>query len=120
MKKPFEILFYTTPNGIVPVRDFLKSLPKADRLAAGAAIQQLEILGFNLRMPLSRKIEGEKELFELRVLGENNTYRIFYFHHTGKTYILLHAFTKKSRKTPEKEIKIAADRRTDYLRRTEN
>jgi len=34
--------------------------------------------------------------------------------------VLNHAFTKKTQKTPRKEIRIAEKRRKDYLRRKED
>ncbi|MCK4449286.1 MAG: type II toxin-antitoxin system RelE/ParE family toxin [Anaerolineae bacterium] len=44
---------------------------------------------------------------------------IFYFAHTGQRFVLLHAFQKKTRKTPHKELAIAQRRLTDVLARVE-
>ena len=93
---------------------FLRELPKTERIQAGRTLDLLEWQGTALRMPFSRSITGQDSLFELRINGENNIYRIFYFHFTGKKFVLLHAFIKKTQKTPDKEIKIAVTRLKDY------
>jgi phage-related protein len=58
-----------------------------------------------------------KQLRELRIRQGRNRYRIIYFLATGKTFILLHGFTKKTGVVPGAEIKIAEDRCDDYLSR---
>jgi len=50
----------------------------------------------------------QRDLFELRVSGKV-AIRIFYSV-IKREFYLLHAFKKKSEKTPAKEIKIAIDR----------
>jgi len=40
--------------------------------------------------------------------------RILYFVHTGKKFVLLHGFTKNTRKTPPKEIRLAVKRKKEY------
>jgi len=55
-------------------------------------------------------------LWELR--PKNN--RIFFFYHKNNSFILLHAFEKKTQKTPTKEIDTALRYMYDYLNRGEN
>ena len=43
------------------------------------------------------------------------SYRVIYFAHTGRRFILLHAFLKKTRKTPRPELAIARKRLTGFL-----
>jgi len=43
--------------------------------------------------------------------------RIFYFSYTGKRFVLLHAFLKKTDKTPPAEIDIAEKRMQDFINR---
>jgi len=120
MERFWEVLFYHDSAGDSPVKDFIRNLPKVERTRIGQGIESLEISGPSIRMPHARPITSEKGLFELRIKGEDNLYRIFYCHYTGKTFVLLHAFTKKTRKTPEKEIHIAKQRRTQFLKTMEN
>ena len=73
----------------------------------------IEEFGPNLGMPHTRSL-GEK-LFELRLKSKEGTGRIFYCSKVGKRIIVLHAFIKKSQKTPEKELKIARKRLKEVL-----
>lgn len=70
--------------------------------------------GISVGMPHVRSITDSK-LFEIRVEQDKNIYRIFYFAYTGRRFILLHGFQKKTQKTPKKELKIAEDRLKIFL-----
>jgi len=59
----------------------------------------------------------ENKLWELRVQAGRKAYRVIYFAWTGQRFILLHAFLKKSAKTPRQELTIAEARLTDFLSR---
>ena len=69
-------------------------------------IDLLKENGSFLKMPHSKKIKVN--LYELRIRGEQEI-RIFYTFKKRNIY-LLHAFQKKSQKTPKKEIQIALKR----------
>ena len=64
--------------------------------------------GPSLRLPYSRAFGGE--LFELRPRGKSGIGRAFYFFLVGQRVVVLHAFIKKSKQTPEQEIKLARKR----------
>lgn len=64
--------------------------------------------GPDLRMPHSRAFGGG--LFELRARGREGTGRAFYCFLVGRRAVILHAFLKKSRETPDRELKIARKR----------
>ena len=57
-----------------------------------------------------------KGLWELRIRTRRQL-RILYFLTTAKTFVLLHAFVKKTREVPESEIQIATRRMRQYLGR---
>jgi phage-related protein len=42
---------------------------------------------------------------------------VLYIAISGRRFLLLHAFTKKTEQTPEREIRLAVDRLEDYRRR---
>ncbi|HEX3643539.1 MAG TPA: type II toxin-antitoxin system RelE/ParE family toxin, partial [Ktedonobacteraceae bacterium] len=65
------------------------------------------------REPLVKHIEGK--LWELREESNTSIYRILYVFFTGKRIVLLHVFTKKTQKTPRREIELALQ----YLSRFE-
>jgi len=64
--------------------------------------------GPDIRMPYSRAMGGG--LFELRLRGREGIGRAFYCFVSGKRIVILHAFLKKSQRTPNHDLKIARKR----------
>jgi phage-related protein len=90
------------------VQDEIESWP-ADVLADYARIVELLIAhGPNLKLPYSRAF-GDG-LFELRSRGRSGIGRAFYCFLVGRRAIVLHAFIKKSQRTPDHEIRLARKR----------
>ena len=111
----FQVEFYETEDGKQPVTDFLDSLD--DKMAA-KMISLMEILeekGTELRLPYSEFL-GDG-IFELRCKLGSNITRALYFFYVGKKIIVTNGFMKKTQKTPPTEIKLAKDRRADWLQR---
>ena len=102
----WQIKFFQTARGDYPVKDFIERLNKKTYARVLRSITLLQEFGPFLKMPHSRKMTSN--LYELRVKGAESI-RIFYSQ-ISKIYYLLHAFKKKTQKTPSKEIKIALDR----------
>jgi phage-related protein len=50
------------------------------------------------------------ELWELRLKGKDTIARAFYITRTGQRLIIVRIFTKKTQKTPPREIKLALSR----------
>lgn len=69
-----------------------------------ARIEFLAEVGNRIREPLSKSLGNG--LFELRVKSA----RIFYCFKPGGVIVLLHGFSKKSQKTPQRELQIATTR----------
>lgn len=69
---------------------------------------RMEIYGPDLGMPHTRAM-GEG-LFELRLKATEGIARILYCTMIGKTIMILHQFTKKTEKTPPKELALARRR----------
>ncbi len=81
----------------------------ADVLADYAKVIELLMEhGPNLRLPHSRAF-GDG-LFELRPRGREGIGRAFYCFLIGRRVMVLHAFIKKSRETPDHELKLARKR----------
>ena len=96
-----KILFYS-----IKLEKFLENLEKSTLAKVVRTLELLEKFGSHLTMPHSRKIAGK--LFELRVRGGQEI-RIFYTFKNG-TIVLLHAFIKKTQKTPSRELEAALNR----------
>lgn len=111
----FYLEFYKTEDGKEPVADFLDSLD--DKMAAKLVglMEILEEKGTELRMPYSEHLDDG--IFELRCKQGSNITRPLYFFYSGKRIIVTNGFVKKQQKTPPGEIKLAKDRRADWIRR---
>lgn len=94
---------------------FLDSLD--DKMAAKLVglMEVLEEKGTELRLPYSEYLDDG--IFELRCKQGSNTIRVLYFFYIGKKIIATNGFVKKTQKTPPKELKLAKERRADWLER---
>lgn len=95
-------------------------MPTKEKAKIFRDIELLRTFGFSLGMPYVRKIAGTDELWELRIQYGSNDYRIFYFHYVKGLFILLHAFKKKTDKTPVRDIEMALSRIKKYYQRKES
>lgn len=110
----YRVKFYqNSKTSKTPVLEYLKDLGKKDRAKASKYIEFLRMNEGHLDEPYSRHITGK--IRELRVDFGKNRHRIFYFTFVEKTIILLHAFLKKTLKTPIGEIKKAQENYQDVI-----
>jgi phage-related protein len=72
--------------------------------------------GANLGLPHTQPMSNG--LFELRVKGKEGIARVFYCTRVGKRIIMLHAFIKKTPKTPSKELHKAEQRLSEVKNET--
>ncbi len=68
----------------------------------------MEIYGPDLGMPHTKAMG--RGLFELRLKAAEGIARVFYCTVVGKRIVMLHQFTKKSEKTPLRELEVARRR----------
>ena len=113
----WSIEYYVAENGKSPVRDFIDSLSAESKAKFIFIADLLTEYGLNVREPYVKPITGSRKLFEIRIKDRQNIHRIFYFAFTGRKLVLLHGFTKKTEKTPSREIEIAQTRMNEYLAR---
>ncbi len=66
----------------------------------------IEIIETYERVPSTylKHLKGTNGLYEARIKLASNIWRVFGFFDEGKLVILLNGFSKKSQKTPQKEI----------------
>lgn len=102
---------------VVWLRAEVRSPPLGEnaRLEAGFLIRMLQA-GERLSMPQSRPMPGiGSRCHELRVNDENGTWRIIY-RVDEDAIVIVHVFSKKSRKTPKAVIDLCR-RRLDFYDR---
>ena len=110
--------FYHFEDGTNPIDPYLNKLDPKMRAKVFRAMELLEEFGTDLRMPHSEHIEDG--IFELRVKFGSNIERVLYFFYVGNKAVMTNGFSKKQQKIPRNELKIAKERRKDYLRRYGN
>jgi phage-related protein len=108
MDRPIPVLFFQLDSGREPVREWLKNLSRDNRKTIGEDIKTLQF-GWPIGMPLARKMGND--LWELRSTLSSGIARTFFTIFQNKI-VLLHAFVKKSQKTPANELATAKRRLT--------
>ena len=63
--------------------------------------------------PLCKSLSGYPGLWEVRSNIKSGLARVF-FHIDKSEMILLHGFVKKTRQTPDRDLKLAQKRKTEY------
>ena len=109
----WSVKFYKTKDERSPVEEWLESIPKSAKAKIVRNMFLLEELGLAVREPYVKPL-GDK-LYEVRAKDPNGIYRVIYFAYTGKQFVMLHGFTKKTQKTPPKEIEVAKIRMREVL-----
>ncbi|WP_411162804.1 type II toxin-antitoxin system RelE/ParE family toxin [Lactobacillus johnsonii] len=107
--------FYTRPNGHTEFQEYLSELNEKERAKLLARIYMISLNGIKVGIEHDWVKPLEKNLYEIRSRVSNNQYRGIYFHVDGDHYVITHGFTKKTRKTPLKEIEHAKTLRTEYF-----
>ncbi|HIZ96002.1 type II toxin-antitoxin system RelE/ParE family toxin [Ligilactobacillus pobuzihii] len=121
MENP-EFESYERPNGHDEFDEWLQELPPKDRAKMLQVITDTQEQGLLVaqRMTWVKKIDTEKNLYELRSKVAKNIQRALYFHVEGPRYVITHGFTKKTQKTPPKEIKHALALRKEWWDQNED
>lgn len=100
----WEIEYYETAAGTVPVAEFVDALAPQTQAKFIRSLELLEQHGLLLREPWVKNIHGIPKLRELRFTSFGEIYRVFFFPVSGRKLILLHGFKKKSQETPKREL----------------
>ena len=102
-----EIRFYRDPNGVQPAKEFLKNLQNQNSKNARIQVKQiasyitlLQERGLSLNNNIIDKVNEKYNIWELRP-GCN---RVLFVAWIDGMFVLLHAFPKKTQKTPKREI----------------
>jgi phage-related protein len=111
----WSVEFYSDGDGDSAVLDWYESLDEKTKAKLIWVFQLLETNGIEVGMPYIKPL-GDK-LYEVRVEVNRNAFRVIYFLYTGRRFILLHGFQKKTQKTPKKELDRAKKYLDDFLDR---
>lgn len=112
-KKLPAAFFRQEVGGREPAREWLKELSPADRKIVGDDIRDLEF-AWPVGLPLCRSLGGG--LWEVRSdLTDGKIARVIFCVHQGHA-VLLHAFVKKTQKTPAGDLELARKRMKEVTR----
>ena len=111
----WEIEFYQDSQGNIPVQDFISQQSAKVKAKFIHYIDMLRDFGLSLGQPYVKKLKDD--VWELRIRYSSNYYRILYCATSGRRFILVHTFLKKTKETPKSEIEVAKYRINDYKQR---
>ena|SRR3990172_1971697 len=111
-----EIHFYRTEAGRCPIEEFLDTLSDKRVEKVLWVLQVIKALKI-VPKQYFKKLESAHDIWEIRVNFGGETYRLLGFFDGKDLIILTNAFSKKSQKLPQNEIKLAEQRKKDYLNR---
>ncbi len=111
----FEAIFYTSESEQSPIDEFLDGLEVKPRAKIEALLHYLEQKGSKLKRPFAAHVRGK--IWELRTVFSSNQYRVLYFFWLKDRFVLLHGFSKKSKRLKGRDISLAESRMEDWLKR---
>lgn len=113
--KRIAAIFFRTEAGGEPVREWLRRLPlPEDRRRIGYDIQTVEF-GWPVGMPTCRPLQDG--IFEVRTeLAQRRIARVLFYLDKMGRMVLLHAFIKKTQRTPVVDLKLARSNKKQHER----
>lgn len=116
----YNIEIYKSSNGDCEIKEYIKNLEKKRDKSSNikfhkilSYIRMLKECGLSLGEPYIKHIE--EDIWELRPLRD----RILFAYFDNNNFILLSIFTKKTQKTPDREIQRAKRLLKDYKDRSD-
>ncbi|HXH76762.1 MAG TPA: type II toxin-antitoxin system RelE/ParE family toxin [Bacteriovoracaceae bacterium] len=108
-----KIAFYQKASGKNPIEDFILGLPKADQARFAEVFDGIEKHGLSCPRIRFRQLQGK--LWEIKFNAVGGGYRIAYVMIESNTMVWLHAFKKKTQKTPAGDLELAEKRMKEVL-----
>ncbi len=109
-----RIELFETDTGRCPVADYIIEAERfrperAKIMKVFEAVENMPQLPSNI----FKKLSGRGDLWEIRI----SQHRFLGFFHRSDSLVLVHAFTKQSQKTPQRDIEMALGRQHAYISR---
>ena len=103
-----SVVFFRTETRNEPAREWLRGLDKADKQRIGIDIEKVRFR-WPVSMPLVRKLETD--LWEIRSNLHRRRIARILFTFKDNEMVILHGFIKKTQRTPQKDLRLARERR---------
>ena len=105
--RPIPLVFWRSASHREPVREWLSALPRDDKRVIGRDVAKVQF-GWPVGLPLCRPLSGG--LWEVRSSLPSKREARVLFGFRDETLVALHAFIKKTQKTPPDELALARER----------
>ena len=118
----YDVIFYSDSKGNEPIAELIRLLhtkshtDKNARINFNKIVAYINLLskhGTRIGEPVTKHLDGD--IWELRPIDN----RILYAYYKDNTFILLHHFTKKTNKTPPRELEQAKRNLADFIERND-
>lgn len=108
-----DVKFYQTANDNPVVASFIRSFPPDDRKIIGRDLMRLQI-GYPMGPPLCKHLRGS--IWEIRssVPSKREVRLLYFFDASSQMIIVVHAFIKTTRTTPNADIVLAERRQSEF------
>jgi len=111
-----KVNFYKLGSGTSPIDDFLDSLPGKEVQKITWVLKIIEELNI-IPKHYFKKLVNTDDIWEVRIISSSKIYRLLGFFDHKNMFVVTNGFVKKTRKTPVREIKLAEQRKQEYLKR---
>ena len=112
-----EIIFFRSEGGKEPVAEFLDTLTPQQLQKVDFVFRVIEESVAMVPSSLFKKLSGADGIWEIRVSTRGSALRFLSFIDQGRLVVATNGFDKKTRKTPQREIRLAESRKKDYEER---
>jgi len=104
----YEVEYFQTDSGREPVAEWIDNRPLKQQVKLLWALERLAEGGYQLGPPWLKRIDDD--IWELRVKMSECLARLLFYERAPDTYVLLHAFAKKTGKMPRQILQTARGR----------
>jgi phage-related protein len=108
-----KIYFFETQTGKSPIKKFIDGLPRAEQARFLEVMAEIEAHGLKAIRVIFKPLEGK--LWEIKFNSPSSGYRVLYVLMEKDMMIWLHVFSKKTQKTPIRELDLARKRLKEVL-----
>jgi phage-related protein len=108
-----KVDFYKTASGRSPLEDFIQGLSTDDQARFADVYDGIKSHGLECPRVIFKPLSGK--LWEIKFTSKGGKYRIAYVVVVGDRMVWLHAFKKKTQKTPKNDLEIAEKRMMEVL-----
>ena len=111
-----EIIFYKTESNNSPIEDFMDSLNEKQICKVLWVLKLIKELTV-IPKQYFKKLSNSDDIWEVRIIFGGNIFRLLCFYEDESLIVLTNGIKKKTQKIPKQEIKLAEQRKKDWLKR---